>query len=55
MSIAIISKNAERESPLGYHGKMYTKGCVVGMSLRVRSEGERVRGQSQLDMEEKRR
>lgn len=28
---------------------MYTKGCGVGMSPRVRSEGERVTGQSQLD------
>ncbi|KAF3839876.1 hypothetical protein F7725_018593 [Dissostichus mawsoni] len=28
---------------------MYTKGCGVGMSSGVRSEGERVRGQSQLD------
>lgn len=50
-----VSKNAERVSPLGYHGEMYTKGCGVGMSLRVRSEGEGVRGQSQLDIEEKRR
>lgn len=28
---------------------MYTKGSGVGMSLGVRSEGERVGGQSQLD------
>lgn len=28
---------------------MYTKGCGVGMSSGVRSEGERVRGQRQLD------
>lgn len=28
---------------------MYTKGCGVGMSSGVRSEGEGVRGQSQLD------
>lgn len=54
MSITIIVQNAERESPLGYHGEMYTKGCGVGMSTGVRSEGERVRGQSQLDIEERR-
>lgn len=39
----------QREWPLGYYGEMYTKGCGVGMSPGVRSEGERVRGQSQLD------
>lgn len=39
----------QREWPLGLHGEMYTKGCGVGMSSGVRSEGERVRGQSQLD------
>ena len=39
----------QMEWPRGYHGEMYTKGCGVGMSPGVRSEGERVRGQSQLD------
>lgn len=39
----------QREWAVGFHGETYTKGCGVGMSSGVRSEGERVRGQSQLD------
>lgn len=34
---------------MALHGEKYTKGCGVGMSSGVRSDGGRVRGQRQLD------
>lgn len=34
---------------MGLRGEKRTKGCGVGMSTGVRSEGGGVRGQSQLD------